>query len=1190
MNKFGKLKSEFENKKSDVITLLNNKKYYSIFDIVRHSKKIFIERINSEQLTREMAEKIYDTAEGLAIQVYRKFIADKHNITTTSSSVIKGLIKGGPTWQNLFQEDWSSYCLNDAPEANDSPVSYLIWLYNQALDFETQMNKADSITLGERRPDLSKLFIDDAAINEVVPALQLANEVLESAVEPYVQQLGDLTVDQTLAVTRYPTILPYHYPHQQTLLSLSNAESSLQEVIKKTDTAWPYFLQSDFLAGNAEMAWQLGSNLAPEQQKIITEPDNSLALDMSSFYLKNLGINTNNYTSFSNPSMLCSSTGITVPQIEKLFAANAGGTTVVASPNYPQTTPTSADYGARLINSDGEDPVYITSHDIWQGFETDTKSSPVAIIINSKQISGMEGQFGMGLTIDAIKGDEVYLPYDMSSDGTSSKDFSLAFWCYFPSDVQDFTLITSNKTSYDTECGRGIALFVNDVDGKKCFYIEASDGDAIKKNDTYYEIPLETWVFVCIKQVVADKKLYGQFSTNGVDLLTCTVDLSDINSIALTDSVWGFNGNKGNDYYGYYPERASILSIDDITVWTRSLNDSEVAGFITSGKPGGGYGGMAHYYPLDGELTVSAGTLVNLSDTRMDKINRMVRLQRWLELPYDQVDLLTSFQSEVNSNTLRMLNTFHHYEQTYNTQPEAFAAVLNTITPYAITPNVPFFDRVFNNPSLFEEPFAITNVTFDYTALTGDDARVNRQICAGLGITQVQFLLLSQQVAQQQGDVTSHLLSCSLNVVSALYRLVMVPRWLGFKFEEGIALLELLDDKGVMQQLADVPFYSALDGEGQPTQADMLDTLMALSDMTQWLKDKALAPSAVLTLVLQPDKIFPATTNEFNFIQTINQQLPAVLLNESVFARAGLPEPQGDEPFTSWMGVLSNLLETNGLVKTVTPTQGTVYDTLLSMVQADISPWTFTGMSNAEVAAIVANIILQARQSQYGIAWSTIADALQVQLPLAALLLQWADNTAYDLLNSTLGLNGITSPLEITDAYQQQLYQLARRAGICHIFNLTAVMVESFLNAPEWFGLKDITLSLSLMYSFSRYEDWLRLATNENKVLAYLNWVNSIEMNSGAGEYNDDDINESIQSLALLLDWDSTEVKTAVTCVSTNGLAQSLDQVDTIMRLKDLALKSGVSAQAVIDTGALTVNTTWDDWKNTGDELISGQQ
>lgn len=35
--------------------------------------------------------------------------------------------------------------------------------------------------------------------------------------------------------------------------------------------------------------------------------------------------------------------------------------------------------------------------------------------------------------------------------------------------------------------------------------------------------------------------------------------------------------------------------------------------------------------------TAITNNINNLSDARMDKINRMVRLQRWLNLPYDQL-------------------------------------------------------------------------------------------------------------------------------------------------------------------------------------------------------------------------------------------------------------------------------------------------------------------------------------------------------------------------------------------------------------------------------------------------------------------------------------------------------------------------------------------------------------------------
>ncbi|HAE7155429.1 TPA_asm: hypothetical protein GNC56_003030 [Salmonella enterica subsp. houtenae serovar 44:z4,z24:-] len=329
--------------------------YSSVLDIVRKPRTQFI-REHKSALGRK-SEKIYDLAQGYVNQIRRLFRKNtltqtiQKNTLSRGSHNIQGLMKNGPTWQNLFQDDWNNYCLSSAPEANDSPVSYLCWLYNQALSFETQMGDSNIISLASRRPDLPNLMLDDNAINQVIPSLQLVNEVLELAVKDYIEVLDPgSTVDETLAATRYPTLLPYHYPHQQTLLSLEADSESLQDVIKKSDITWPWFVKEDLLQGNAEMAWQLGSNLAPEQQTIVTEADNSTLSDLSAFYELNFGINTADYSVFTDPDLLCTQMGITFGQLEGLVAGTVGGTTVVVSQNIPPENINSASYGAVFIN------------------------------------------------------------------------------------------------------------------------------------------------------------------------------------------------------------------------------------------------------------------------------------------------------------------------------------------------------------------------------------------------------------------------------------------------------------------------------------------------------------------------------------------------------------------------------------------------------------------------------------------------------------------------------------------------------------------------------------------------------------------------------------------------------------------------------------------------------------------------
>lgn len=324
--------------------------YRSVFDVARTSRKQFIASNMSWLGLR--GGRAWDLAIGQAQHIRRLFrekqltqqirqslpqtLSGQQSAGNTSSGNIQGLVQDGPTWQNQFAENWQSYCQSGAPEAVDSPVSYLTWLYKQALNYEEQIQASSTadqvLTLADRRPDLATLTVDNDAVNQQIPALQLVNEILENNIATSLP--AEQSVDKTLAGTRYPTLLPYHFPHDQVELSLLNADVPLEEIIGQTATDWPWFLNDSWQGTRSDSSTELASRLAPEQQTLVTEPDNSTAPDLTTFYKTNLGVETADYTPFENLDTFTRQLGITVPQAEALVAGNGEGSTgVVISPN-----------------------------------------------------------------------------------------------------------------------------------------------------------------------------------------------------------------------------------------------------------------------------------------------------------------------------------------------------------------------------------------------------------------------------------------------------------------------------------------------------------------------------------------------------------------------------------------------------------------------------------------------------------------------------------------------------------------------------------------------------------------------------------------------------------------------------------------------------------------------------------------
>ena len=1412
--------------------------YRSVFDVARTSRKQFI-AANMAWLGLR-GGKAWDLALGQAQYIRRLFRENqltrqiRQGLPQTLSGQqvrsgapqgnIQGLVQDGPTWQNQFAENWQAYCQSGAPEAVDSPVSYLTWLYQQATHFEEEIlasSTADKVlTLAERRPDLATLAVDDEAINQPIPTLQLVNEILESSIATVLPE--GQSVDEALAATRYPTLLPYHFPHDQVELSLQNADVPLEEIIGQTATDWPWFLTDSWRGARSNSSTELASRLAPEQQTLVIEADNSTASDLTRFYKTNLGLETADYTPFEDLDTFTYQLGITVPQVEALVAGDAGGTSVTLSDN------------CQLVFA-------LSTEEAMTSASLDTGSSPVPLALSENGLSMIKGKFSNGIRCDAFQQAEMYIHDDISSDGTNIKPFTLSFWCKIPADVPDQAIIVTNKTANYALSSKGITLFVRHSEDTYQLELTASDGSNEPLSAVAAFEP-DVWIYIAIqKGNEGDSSLYLRGSNDGINMdIKTGIDFALLESIVISGECWGFNGNKGNGYYNYYPERRAVIHYDDIVSWEKDLSDPTLASYITSGLPASSMSDKVHYYDFDrvdseivgspsqygaafinensespvviqatsgdyvlsgdpssvedsnkgsalkldsdkgqyitipdnfttengnksnfsmgfwikinsspngdvmisgnaeiasgrnldygifimgvdkhydlniadtngnykstqigyaydewnyyifsvdwgskqavickrtigkdsvvisaaidllsltGDLPVlnkwyfnndslenyyqrygrsasieiqevaiwdfalnkdemstiaaselpaggrndmlhfysfyyeSSAFLQALSDARMDRINRMVRLQRWVGLSYEETDLLLSAcihaqgvdntDYSLNVHTLRTLGVFRHWQQKYGVNAFQFAAVLDVITPYAISPAVPFFDQVFNSPSLFDTPFAITGETVNYTAVTGDSARTVRQICAGLDITQAQFRVLADRVAAAQGDADLKTLPLTLPVVSALYRLVMVPRWLGLPFAEGAALLSLAGEgDAAWTRLAGVQQLATLT-DGQPDDGDILDLLMALEAAAGWATDHKLS-WVKSWLALQPESdALVATSATVNFVNGIKQQLPAALLSEQSFAT--VPLPAGSD-VSGWLAILTDLTDGNGLILAV----ATDYDTIATMVSVDIDAAGITFPTDADreqVVSSLSGIINQARLTQNGIADSALAQMFGTAQSLSTFLLSWTGDSEYRLLADSLAMNSgaaLTDPSQVSASYLTKLFAVGQRAGISTAFTLTPATLSLFLAHPDWFGVSNTTLTLTLLYRLSRYADWLGIASDEDRVLGYLAWVN---------DTTTPDATQAAETLALLLDWESSEVVDA-TAALPDELAKTVADVDYVMRLQRLSMETGLSVTPLLATGELVpggVTETWSAWQSAGESLVAAQ-
>ncbi|WP_192900865.1 insecticidal toxin complex protein TccA [Photorhabdus luminescens] len=937
---------------------LTNLGYASVFDVVRMPRERFI-REHRADLGRN-AEKMYDLAVGYAHQVLHHFRRSSLS-EAVQFSLRSPFSVSGPDYANQFLDantGWKDKAPSGSPEANDAPVAYLTHIYQLALEQEKNGAGAIMNTLAERRPDLGALLINDKAINEVIPQLQLVNEILSKAIQKKLS-LADLeAVNAKLSTTRYPNNLPYHYGHQQIQTAQSVLGTTLQDVTLPQTLDLPQNFWatakgklSDTTASALTRLQIMASQLSPEQQKIITE---TVGQD---FYQLNYGDSSLTKNSFSDMTILTGRTNLTVPQVELMLSSTVGGTTVVKSNNVSSgdTAAMPFAYGARFIHA----------------------GKPEAITLSR---SGAEAHF---------------------------------------------------------------ALTVN-----------------------------------------------------------------------------------------------------------------------------------------------------NLTDDKLDRINRIVRLQKWLNLPYEDIDLLVTSAMDaeagnsallMNDSTLRLLGVFKHYQAKYGITAKQFAGWLRVVTPFAITPATPFLDQVFNSVGAFDTPFVIDNQDFVYTLTTGGDGARVKHISTALGLNHRQFLLLADNIARQQGNVTQSTLNCNLFVVSAFYRLANLARTLGIDPEAFCALADRLDaGTGIVwQQLAGKPTIT-VPQKDSPLAADILSLLQALSAIAQWQQQHDL-PVETLLLLLSSNSTFTAqgTDDQLNFIRQVWQNLGSTFVDATLLSRSGAPLVDTNGRAIDWFALLS--AGSNPLIDKI----GLVTDAgVESVIATVVNTQSLSDEDKKLAITTLKNTLNQAQQTQQGVAVSLLAQTLNVSQLLPALLLRWSGKTVYQWLSATWALKDtVKTAADMPADYLNQLREVVRRSLLTQQFTLSPAMVQTLLDYPAYFGASAETvtdISLWMLYTLSRYSDLLFQvgkagSGTENDVLTYLRSANAAAPLSQS---------DAAQTLATLLGWEANELQAAWAVLG--GIAKTTPQLDTLLRLQQAQNQTGLGVTQQQQGYALSRDSDYALWQSTGQALVAG--
>ncbi len=174
---------------------------------------------------------------------------------------------------------------------------------------------------------------------------------------------------------------------------------------------------------------------------------------------------------------------------------------------------------------------------------------------------------------------------------------------------------------------------------------------------------------------------------------------------------------------------------------------------------------------LDNEK--KTGEIANATEDRLERLQRMIRLQRWLGIPFADLDTLicSAFESQLSLNAQRLLKSYairalgvyRYLSRRYSITAEEFAALLHHVSPYGCGDETSLFDKVFNQTRVFA-----TALKLDGRAFLADDSDPashtilqHLSISLGLPLTEDSLMQVVKNTLKYRGS-----LKCDLPTLS----------------------------------------------------------------------------------------------------------------------------------------------------------------------------------------------------------------------------------------------------------------------------------------------------------------------------------------------------------------------------------------------------------------------------------------
>lgn len=257
-------------------------------------------------------------------------------------------------------------------------------------------------------------------------------------------------------------------------------------------------------------------------------------------------------------------------------------------------------------------------------------------------------------------------------------------------------------------------------------------------------------------------------------------------------------------------------------------------------------------YQLD---FASEGVTITLAD----KAERLLRLQRQMDLEYAQLDwlinninqaLARTFDWKLDTLVLDALAVFSRLASRYSISADGFACFIGTMNTHGSAEQKSLFERLFTSPVTQQVAHLTGTLNFSLSTPSDDVAL----ICGGLGVTANELFEMATLAFDNPANTTM-----SAVRYAQLYRLAIIPRMLGISFTEARTLWALLDaSSGEIEKTI---------AAAKPT-LEILDIITQTESVLDWMESCQLEVTDVVGLLSDNYPAEP-TPEVFNFLNTL---------------------------------------------------------------------------------------------------------------------------------------------------------------------------------------------------------------------------------------------------------------------------------------------------------------------------------